>query len=160
MSIKLAHDYNFGKGFEIVDGKIQAKVQNTATINLSVTDDGIKADFVGTTGTGLLKDVSVKEAENKLVFTVEGGADKEVVLPAKTVDVHLSGLEFADSKLKATLSNGQVKEVAFNAELIVAALESADQAQKQRLATALLEVLRGEEVQDIDGVSKGYLLKA
>lgn len=91
----------------------------------------------------------------------EAGLKGNVDLPQIPVDVKLSDLEFTqDGKLKATLSDNSTTEVDFNAMVIIAALKAANEQQKAELKTFLLDLIKGEEVQDFGGVTKGYLLPA
>lgn len=89
----------------------------------------------------------------------EAGLKGNVDLPQIPVDVKLSDLEFTqDGKLKATLSDNSTTEVDFNAMVIIAALKAANEQQKAELKTFLLDLIKGEEVQDFAGVTKGFLL--
>lgn len=164
MSIKLGHDYNFGNGLEINAGKVQVKTKDTESISFTVTDEGVSAQYIGNTNevdtSNFITNVKHNETDNSLEFTRSSG-NVVVTLPKPEVDVHLSGLEFEQDKLKATLSDGSTKEVQFTAELIVSSLENAPEDVKKRLANILLpNFIRGEEVQDLNGVTKGYLVKA
>lgn len=89
----------------------------------------------------------------------EAGLKGNVDLPQIPVDVKLSDLEFTqDGKLKATLSDNSTTEVDFNAMVIIAALKAANEQQKAELKTFLLNLIKGEEVQDFAGTTKGFLL--
>lgn len=99
---------------------------------------------------------------NTITFTRSNSeSDITVDLPAVPVDVKLQSLEFTDQgKLKATLSDDSTAEVDFTAEVVVKALEAADSGQKARIKTLLLDILKGEEVQNLAGETKGFLLPA
>lgn len=100
---------------------------------------------------------------NTITLPKSDGTSDTIELPAIPVDISLDDLVFTnEGKLKATLTNGSIKETDFTAEVVVKAIESADDAQKQRIVDALkdklLSSLRGTEVQDSSGKSEGYLL--
>lgn len=89
----------------------------------------------------------------------DNGLKGQVTLPQIPVDVKLSSLEFTPTgKLKATLSDNSTTEVDFNAAVVIAAIKAANENQKAELKTFLLDLLKGEEVQDFAGNTKGFLL--
>ena len=149
------------------DGNI--KLADGTLTDVTVTD----GKLVKTKADGTTEDVALPAAPtavtggsisgNTITLPKSDGTSDTIELPAVPVDVKLSSLEFTtEGKLKATLSDGTSTETDFTAEVVVKAIESADDAQKQRIVDALkgtlLTSLRGTEVQDSSGVSEGYLL--
>lgn len=172
MAIELFHKTETGDGLEFVGGKYQVKAGTGVRVDGSGVHCTISADVqspLEKTDSGVIKlkdgtvvDFRMDEANRQIVATLADGSTKNVPLPALPVDVKISGLTFADGKLKATLSDGTSVETDFNAEIVVKAIEAADDAQKRRIIAAikplLLAELRGEEVQNSSGESKGFLL--
>lgn len=146
------------------DGNI--KLADGTLTDVTVTD----GKLVKTKAGGTTEDVALPTAVtggsisgNTITLHKSDGTSVTIELPAIPVDISLDDLVFTnEGKLKATLTNGSIKETDFTAEVVVKAIESADDAQKQRIVDALkgalLTSLRGTEVQDSSGVSEGYLL--
>lgn len=112
---------------------------------------------------------------SNIVFTLLDDTTVNVALPTQSVDVKLQGAEITeDNKLKLTLSNGDIVEA--DLAKFVDAPKSASEyfteikalpdfktaivelLKSSEAKAALLEVLKGEEVQDFAGTTKGYLL--
>lgn len=110
-----------------------------------------------------------------IVFTLLDDSQVTLALPAQAIDVKLQGAEITeDNKLKLTLSNGDIIET--DLAKFVDAPKSASEyfteikalpdfktaivelLKSTEAKAALLEVLKGEEVQDFAGATKGYLL--
>lgn len=156
MAIQIFHKQEIGNGLEYVDSKVSVKA---ADDTITVTEAGIKANIPAVPEVP----VSVKEITvngNALTVTKTDNTSETLDLPQpqQVVDIHLNGLTFADGKLTATLSDGTTKDVDFTAEVIVQALEGADEPTKKRLAKTLLDVIKGTEVQDLAGNTEGFLL--
>lgn len=149
------------------DGNI--KLADGTLTNVNVVD----GKLVKTKADGSIEEVALPAAptavtggsisDRTITLSKTDGTSDTIELPAIPVDVKLSSLDFTDSgKLKATLSDGTTTETDFNAEIVVKAIESANDAQKQRIVDALkdklLSSLRGTEVQDSSGGTEGYLL--
>lgn len=110
-----------------------------------------------------------------IVFTLLDDTTVTLALPSQSVDVKLKGAELTeDNKLKLTLSDDSVVEADL-AKFVDAPKSAAEYfSEIKALAdfkttivellksteakVALLEVLKGEEVQDFAGATKGYLL--
>lgn len=112
---------------------------------------------------------------SNIVFTLLDDTTVSLALPAQAIDVKLQGAEITeDNKLKLTLSNGDIIETDL-AKFVDAPKSAADYfteikalpdfktsivelLKSTEAKAALLEVLKGEEVQDFAGATKGYLL--
>lgn len=145
------------------------KLADGTVTDVTVTD----GKLVKTKADGTTEDVALPTAPtavtggsitgNAITLTKTDGTSDTIDLPAVPVDVKLSSLEFTpDGKLKATLSDNTTAETDFTAEVVILAIESANDSQKQRIVEAikdqLLSALRGTEVQDSSGNAEGYLL--
>ena len=112
---------------------------------------------------------------SNIVFTLLDDTTVSLALPAQAIDVKLQGAEITeDNKLKLTLSNGDIIET--DLAKFVDAPKSASEyfteikalpdfktaivelLKSTEAKAVLLEVLKGEEVQDFAGATKGYLL--
>lgn len=161
--IKILHSGDLGKTTENVAGKLEVKLNNSGNVHFERTTAGLKGNVTIPDIPSVLNGASV--SGNAITFTKTSGSPLTVQLPAPTVDVKLSSLEFTSAgKLKATLTDRSTVEVDFTAEVVVKAIEGANEAQKQRLVNALLPKLktslRGEEVKDFADRTTGYLLPA
>lgn len=149
------------------DGNI--KLADGTLTDVTVTD----GKLVKTKADGTTEDVALPTAPtavtggsisgNIITLPKSDGTSDTIELPAVPVDVKLSSLEFTpDGKLKATLSDNTTAETDFTAEVVILAIEAADNNQKERIVEAikdqLLSALRGTEVQDSSGNAEGYLL--
>lgn len=158
MAIKIVHDYEADKGLEVTEGKLNVKIKAGETV-LKVGDEGLYTELPAQQEIPVaFKDASI--SGTTITFTKTDDSTSTLELPAQTVDVHVSGLTFTDGKLKATLSDGSTAETDFTAEIVVNALKGADSTQKQALKELFVEILKGEEVQDLSGTVKGFLLPA
>lgn len=148
-----------GNGLEV---STEHKLQVKAGRNVTVDAGGVHVDFPEVPqAPKAVADVTIAGTTVTKSFT--DGTSATETLPAPTVDVHLSGITFADGKLKATLSDGSTQEAEFSAELVVAAIEGMNDTQKGKLVDALLpkllDAIKGEEVKDFADVQLGFLLK-
>ena len=187
MAIKVQHDYQVGNGLEIVDNKTAVKPDNTGNVQFEVSANGLKgtvtlpqafdpsaleqkiqeAKDVATqaqaTATGAdTKATTAGEKNTAQDAEIESLKQKVTALESRK-DIKLAGAELveATNELKLTLSDG----VEFKAPLakFVDAPKTAEQywTEIKALPTFkqdLLNVLKGEEVQDFAGVTKGFLL--
>lgn len=112
---------------------------------------------------------------SNIVFTLLDDTTVSLALPAQAIDVKLQGAEITeDNKLKLTLSNGDIIEADL-AKFVDAPKSAAEYFTEIKVLpdfkttivellkspeakAALLEVLKGGEVQDFAGATKGYLL--
>lgn len=162
MAIQVFHKTELGKTLEYVDAKTEVKLDNSGNVQLERTEAGLKASVVIPAAPEVPAALNGATIQDRTItFTKTQGEAVTIELPAFPVDVKLQSLAFTpEGKLKATLSDNSTAEVDFTAEVVVKALESATQEQKTRLKAALLDTLKGEEVQDFAGATKGYLLAA
>lgn len=149
--IKIVHDNEVGLGLEIQGGMVQAK----AGANVRVDASGINVD--------LPKSIAgIRVEGNEIVVTNTAGEEQRVALPAQTVDVKLQGAELTpDNKLKLTLSDSS--EIEADLAKFVDAPKTAQEYWNEIKALPtfkadLIALLKGEEVKDLAGVTKGFLL--
>lgn len=180
MAIKVQHDYQVGNGLEIVDNKTVVKPDNTGNVQFEVSAAGLK----GTVTLPQAFDPSALEqkiqeakdaalaADTKATTATEKNTTQDAEIEAlkqkvatleSREDIKLAGAELVEdtNELKLTLSDG----VEFKAPLakFVDAPKTAEQywTEIKALPTFkadLLAVLKGEEVQDFAGTTKGFLL--
>lgn len=162
-----------GKTTEVVDDRLEVKPDNSGNVKFTRTDDGLKGEVTLPTEKTVVKSIAV--VGDKLKVTDTDGFEELVALPAQAVDVKLQGAELTeDNKLKLTLSDDSVIEA--DLAKFVDAPKSATEywteikalpdfkdtvielLKSPEAKAALLEVLKGEEVQNLAGDTKGYLL--
>ena len=162
-----------GKTTEVVDDRLEVKPDNSGNVKFTRTDDGLKGEVALPAAQTVIKTITVEDG--KLKVTNTDGLDELVALPAQAVDVKLKGAELTeDNKLKLTLSDDSVIEADL-AKFVDAPKAAADYwteikalpdfkdtvielLKSPEAKAALLEVLKGEEVQNLAGDTKGYLL--
>lgn len=171
--IQLMHKNEVGKTTEVVDGHVEIKINNEGNVKFERTDDGLKGEVNLPEAKTVVKSIAV--VGDKLKVTNTDGFEELVALPAQAVDVKLQGAELTeDNKLKLTLSNGDILEA--DLAKFVDAPKSATEywteikalpdfkdtvielLKSPEAKAALLEVLKGDEVQNLSGETKGYLL--
>lgn len=162
-----------GKTTVVVDDRLEVKPDNSGNVKFTRTDDGLKGEVALPAAQTVIKAIAVEDG--KLKVTNTDGLDELVALPAQAVDVKLKGAELTeDNKLKLTLSDDSVIEA--DLAKFVDAPKSATEywteikalpdfkdtvielLKSPEAKAALLEVLKGEEVQNLAGDTKGYLL--
>lgn len=146
--VALKKELTGGQTIKFESGVYDVKVDS----GIEVTTDGLKVTAVRT--------ITVDADNNKVKFTMLDGAETELALPTQSVDVKLSTLTFQDGKLVGTLSDGTTVETDLSSAVVVSAITGATAEQKQQIADALKEDLKGEEIQDSAGNPLGFLLKA
>lgn len=151
---------DIGTGLGVVQGKLAVKIDPASNAALTASDAGLKLDLPAA-----VKSITAVAIEgNKVKVTDSEGAEKELELPATTVDVKLQGAEItAENKLKLTLSDNSVIEA--DLAKFVDAPKSADDYWTEIKALATFgtdvkEAVKGEVVQDLAGNTKGYLVSA
>lgn len=162
-----------GKTTVVVDDRLEVKPDNSGNVKFTRTDDGLKGEVTLPTEKTVVKSIAV--VGDKLKVTDTDGIEELVALPAQAVDVKLKGAELTeDNKLKLTLSDDSVIEADL-AKFVDAPKAAADYwteikalpdfkdtvvelLKSPEAKAALLEVLKGEEVQNLAGDTKGYLL--
>lgn len=151
---------DIGTGLGVVQGKLAVQIDPASSAALTASDAGLKLELPAA-----VKSITAVAIEgNKVKVTDSEGAEKELELPASTVDVKLQGAEItAENKLKLTLSDNSVIEA--DLAKFVDAPKSADDYWTEIKALATFgtdvkEAVKGEVVQDLAGNTKGYLVSA
>lgn len=171
--IQLMHKNEVGKTTEVVDGVVEVKINNEGNVKFERTETGLKGEVALPTATVAITKVEI--VDNKIKVTKSDETTEELPLPAQAVDVKLQGAELTeDNKLKLTLSDDSVIEA--DLAKFVDAPKSATEywteikalpdfkttvvelLKSPEAKAALLEVLKGDEVQNLSGETKGYLL--
>lgn len=149
---------DIGTGLGVVQGKLAVKIDPASNAALTASDTGLKLELPAA-----VKSITAVAIEgNKVKVTDSEGVEKELDLPASTVDVKLQGAEItAENKLKLTLSDNSVIEA--DLAKFVDAPKSADDYWTEIKALATFgtdvkEAVKGEVVQDLAGNTKGYLI--
>lgn len=151
---------DIGTGLGVVQGKLAVQIDPASNAALTASDAGLKLELPAA-----VKSITAVAIEgNKVKVTDSEGVEKELDLPASTVDVKLQGAEItAENKLKLTLSDNSVIEA--DLAKFVDAPKSADDYWTEIKALATFgtdvkEAVKGEVVQDLAGNTKGYLVSA
>jgi hypothetical protein len=151
---------DIGTGLGVVQGKLAVQIDPASSAALTASDAGLKLELPAA-----VKSITAVAIEgNKVKVTDSAGVEKELELPASTVDVKLQGAEItAENKLKLTLSDNSVIEA--DLAKFVDAPKSADDYWTEIKALATFdtdvkEAVKGEVVQDLAGNTKGYLVSA
>lgn len=171
--IQLMHKNEVGKTTEVVDGHVEVKINNEGNVKFERTETGLKGEVALPAATVGVTAVTIEG--NNVKVTKSDGSEETLALPAQAVDVKLQGAELTeDNKLKLTLSNGDILEADL-AKFVDAPKAAADYwteikalpdfkatvidlIKSPEAKAALLEVLKGDEVQNLSGETKGYLL--
>ena len=180
--IKILHSTELGHGLEQgADNKIKVKLKAGSALTLDDAGLGVNIPEFPEVPTAI-KGIAYEAATHKLKITDTKNAETEVELPAPTVDVKVTNLSLNEQdELVAALSDGGSVKVSLAKFVDQAKAASAywdeikalptfaddaatkiaaDEAAAKKIATKVLELLKGEEVQDFSGNSKGFLLKA
>ena len=162
-----------GQTTEVVNNVLEVKINNEGNVKFERTETGLKGEVALPEAKVVITKVEI--VDNKVKVTKSDDTTEELPLPAQAVDVKLQSAELTeDNKLKLTLSNGDILEA--DLAKFVDAPKSAteywteikalpdfkttviDLLKSPEAKAALLEVLKGEEVQNLAGDTKGYLL--
>lgn len=171
--IQLMHKNEVGKTTEVVDGNVEIKINNEGNVKFERTETGLKGEVALPAAVVAITKVEI--VDGKVKVTKSDDTTDELPLPAQAVDVKLQGAELTeDNKLKLTLSNGDILEA--DLAKFVDAPKAATEywteikalpdfkdtvielLKSPEAKAALLEVLKGDEVQNLSGETKGYLL--
>lgn len=171
--IQLMHKNEVGKTTEVVDGHVEIKINNEGNVKFERTETGLKGEVALPEAKVVITKVEI--VDNKVKVTKSDDTTEELPLPAQAVDVKLKGAELTeDNKLKLTLSDDSVIEA--DLAKFVDAPKSATEywteikalpdfkttvvelLKSPEAKAVLLEVLKGDEVQNLSGETKGYLL--
>lgn len=162
-----------GQTTEVVNNVLEVKINNEGNVKFERTETGLKGEV--TLPASVVVITKVEIIDGKVKVTKSDETTEELPLPAQAVDVKLQSAELTeDNKLKLTLSNGDILEA--DLAKFVDAPKSATEywteikalpdfkttvvelLKSPEAKAALLEVLKGEEVQNLAGDTKGYLL--
>ena len=171
--IQLMHKNEVGKTTEVVDGNVEVKINNEGNVKFERTETGLKGEVALPEAKVVITKVEI--VDNKVKVTKSDDTTEELPLPAQAIDVKLQNAELTeDNKLKLTLSDDSVIEA--DLAKFVDAPKSATEywteikalpdfkttvvelLKSPEAKAALLEVLKGDEVQNLSGETKGYLL--
>lgn len=162
-----------GQTTEVVNNVLEVKINNEGNVQFERTETGLKGQVTLPEAKVVITKVEI--VDNKVKVTKSDDTTEELPLPAQTVDVKLQSAELTeDNKLKLTLSNGDILEADL-AKFVDAPKSAAEYwteikalpdfkttvielLKSPEAKAALLEVLKGEEVQNLAGDTKGYLL--
>ena len=162
-----------GQTTEVVNNVLEVKINNEGNVQFERTETGLKGQVTLPAASVAITKVEI--VDGKIKVTKSDETTEELPLPAQAVDVKLQGAELTeDNKLKLTLSNGDILEADL-AKFVDAPKAAADYwteikalpdfkttvielLKSPEAKAALLEVLKGEEVQNLAGDTKGYLL--
>lgn len=180
MAIKVQHDYQVGNGLEIVDNKTVVKPDNTGNVFIEVSEAGLKGTVTLPQAfdpstlqqqiTALEQAKQAAEAKaNELQEALNQEKAKVTVLEGKVTalenreDLHASNLTLDDdtNEVVLTVDGGSELRVGLGKFLNVIPTSQAVWDEIKALPTFkadLLAVLKGEEVQDFAGNTKGFLL--
>lgn len=162
-----------GQTTEVVNNVLEVKINNEGNVKFERTETGLKGEVALPAEKVVITNVEI--VDGKVKVTKSDDTVVELPLPVQAVDVKLQGAELTeDNKLKLTLSNGDILEA--DLAKFVDAPKSATEywteikalpdfkttvielLKSPEAKAALLEVLKGEEVQNLAGDTKGYLL--
>nr|DAM75573.1 MAG TPA: Heat shock protein beta-1, ALA-LEU-SER-ARG-GLN-fold, sHSP, CHAPERONE.1A [Caudoviricetes sp.] len=171
--IQLMHKNEVGKTTEVVDGNVEVKINNEGNVKFERTETGLKGEVALPEAKVAVTKVEI--VDGKVKVTKSDETTEELPLPAQAIDVKLQSAELTeDNKLKLTLSNGDILEADL-AKFVDAPKAAADYwteikalpdfkatvidlIKSPEAKAALLEMLKGDEVQNLSGETKGYLL--
>lgn len=163
MAIQIFHDYEVGQGLEFKDGKTHVKPDNSGNVQLEVSDKGLK----GNVEFPAAFDPSALEAKDQELQTAIDEAKAEAEKLEQRVkavedreDIKLAGAEVDGTNLKLTTSDGV--EITVDLVKFVDAIPTAAEIYaeiKDEIIADVKAALKGEEVQDFNGVTKGYLIE-
>lgn len=162
-----------GQTTEVVNNVLEVKINNEGNVKFERTETGLKGEVALPEAKVVITKVEI--VDNKVKVTKSDDTTEELPLPTQAIDVKLQSAELTeDNKLKLTLSNGDILEA--DLAKFVDAPKSATEywteikalpdfkttvielLKSPEAKAALLEVLKGEEVQNLAGDTKGYLL--
>ena len=162
-----------GQTTEVVNNVLEVKINNEGNVKFKRTETGLKGEVALPEAKVVITKVEI--VDNKVKVTKSDDTTEELPLPAQAIDVKLQSAELTeDNKLKLTLSNGDILEA--DLAKFVDAPKSASEywteikalpdfkttvvelLKSPEAKAALLKVLKGEEVQNLAGDTKGYLL--
>lgn len=143
--------------------KLDLKIDNSGSVQLSKSASGLKADVQLPAPV----DISGLEAKVTDLETAKGELERKVTALEGRDDIKLRDAVLDGTSLKLTTTDG-VEIVVDVASLVPPAKTTeqlvdevlADATAKAKLVEALKDAIKGEEVQDLAGTSKGFLISA
>ena len=163
--IQLMHKNEVGKTTEIVDGNVEVKINNEGNVKFERTETGLKGEVALPEAKVAITKVEI--VDGKIKVTKSDETTEELPLPAQAVDVKLQSAEltedngdileadlakFVDAPKSATEYWTEIKALPDFKDTVIELIKSPE------AKAALLEVLKGDEVQNLSGETKGYLL--
>ena len=162
MAIQIVHKTELGNTLEVAENKVEVKLDTTGNVQLTRTESGLKADVVFPTAFGPsslnTKIQELEQAKAQAEAKAQELERKVTALEGRD-DIHLKGAVVEGTDLKLTTTDNV--DITVDLAAVLQGVPSAQDIYAQIKDTILADVkagLRGEEVQDITGTSKGYLL--
>lgn len=164
MSIQVINTTEVGQGLELTGGEIKAKIDPAEGNALTVSEAGLKVVVPEAEQVEVptaLTDATIDG--NTITFPKSNGTNTTVQLPALPVDVHVTGLEFAqDGTVTLTVAGADPITTNLTGEVVGKSLLNAPQGVKNDLAAMfaplILEKLGKNELLRVNGERMGYLL--
>lgn len=160
MAIQIYKEGQHTENLEVVGGKLNVKTDNSGNVQFSTTSAGLKGEVTLPEAEVAVKEITLDG--NTIKATKSDGTATTLQLPELPIDVSLANAELTeDNKLKFTLTNDEVREVPLSALIPPPKTVQDLWTEIQALPTFkqdLLNILKGEELQGLDGVAMGYLL--
>lgn len=164
MAIKILHNNETGKGLEYVDSKLNVKADNTGNVQFEVTDAGIKGNVTFPAATDLSPlegKVAALEAKDTALEAKDSELAGKVAALEARQDIKLAGAVVEGTNLKLTTSDNVeiVVDLATFMQTVPSAADMYAQVKNQIIAD-VKAAIKGEEVQDFGGNTKGFLISA
>lgn len=164
MSIQVINTTEVGHGLELINGEIKAKIDPADGNVLTVSEAGLKVIVPEAEQVEVptaLTDATIEG--NTITFPKSDGTNTTVQLPALPVDIHVTGLEFAqDGTVTLTVKGADPITTNLTGEVVGKALINAPQAVKDELVDvlfpAILNKLQLVELQSVGGRTLGYVV--
>lgn len=158
MTIQIFHDYELGNGLEFKDTKLNVKPDNSGNVQFEVSEQGLKGNVQ------LPDQFDPSELQRQLeeLTTAKQQLEQKVQVLESREDIHVTNAEVVeDTKLQITIEGAQPVTVDLAKFLNVFPTSEQVYADiKDQVLADVKAELKGEEVQDFAGNTKGYLLAA
>lgn len=157
MAIQILHNYEAGKGLEYADGTVNVKPDNSGNVQFEVSEAGLK----GNVQLPAQFDPSTLQQQIQELVTAKQELERKVQALETREDIHVTNAEVVeDTKLKITIQGANPVTVDLAKFLnVVPTSEQVYADIKDQVLADVKAELKGEEIQDFAGVSKGYLIK-
>ena len=162
MAIQIIHKTELGNTLEVAENKVEVKLDTTGNVQLTRTESGLKADVVFPTAfdpSSLNTKIQELEQAKAQAEAKAQELERKITALEGRDDIHLKGAVVEGTNLKLTTTDNV--DITVDLATFLQVVPSAQDIYAQIKDTILADVkagLRGEEVQDITGTSKGYLL--